>query len=136
MIRRPQRSTRTDTLVPYTTLFRSGQARQQKRCARRDGRGRQKVEVRARKGRAFHSGCCGTNTRARPPSGGDRGRPFSGLARPCLQFRVRTVLCAGGGARWGGDRGAITWGVQPRPASLLCSKRRGGKGGVRTGKYR
>src|SRR3546814_5468819 len=96
MIRRPQRSTRTDTLVPYTTLFRSGQARQQKRCARRDGRGRQKVEVRARKGRAFHSGCCGTNTRARPPSGGDRGRPFSGLARPCLQFRVRTVLCAGG----------------------------------------
>src|SRR3546814_8961216 len=27
MIRRPPRSTRTDTLVPYTTLFRSGQAR-------------------------------------------------------------------------------------------------------------
>src|SRR3546814_12500942 len=26
MIRRPPRSTRTDTLVPYTTLFRSGQA--------------------------------------------------------------------------------------------------------------
>src|SRR3546814_20941363 len=25
MIRRPPRSTRTDTLVPYTTLFRSGQ---------------------------------------------------------------------------------------------------------------
>src|SRR3546814_2619126 len=27
MIRRPPRSTRTDTLVPYPTLFRSGQAR-------------------------------------------------------------------------------------------------------------
>src|SRR3546814_4636018 len=27
MIRRPPRSTRTDTLVPYTTLFRSGQHR-------------------------------------------------------------------------------------------------------------
>src|SRR3546814_15770765 len=27
MIRRPPRSTRTDTLVPYTTLFRSGQGR-------------------------------------------------------------------------------------------------------------
>src|SRR3546814_16491317 len=27
MIRRPPRSTRTDTLFPYTTLFRSGQAR-------------------------------------------------------------------------------------------------------------
>src|SRR3546814_3290325 len=26
MIRRPPRSTRTDTLLPYTTLFRSGQA--------------------------------------------------------------------------------------------------------------
>src|SRR3546814_1551430 len=31
MIRRPPRSTRTDTLFPYTTLFRSGQGRQ--RCA-------------------------------------------------------------------------------------------------------
>src|SRR3546814_13675789 len=28
MIRRPPRSTRTDTLLPYTTLFRSGVARQ------------------------------------------------------------------------------------------------------------
>src|SRR3546814_9125424 len=27
MIRRPPRSTRTDTLLPYTTLFRSGKAR-------------------------------------------------------------------------------------------------------------
>src|SRR3546814_1523537 len=27
MLRRPPRSTRTDTLFPYTTLFRSGQAR-------------------------------------------------------------------------------------------------------------
>src|SRR3546814_2970521 len=32
MIRRPPRSTRTDTLFPYTTLFRS-----QRSCARRDG---------------------------------------------------------------------------------------------------
>src|SRR3546814_1173901 len=33
MIRRPPRSTRTDTLFPYTTLFRSG------RCRRRFGMG-------------------------------------------------------------------------------------------------
>src|SRR3546814_6619049 len=33
MIRRPPRSTRTDTLFPYTTLFRSCDAR---RCARPD----------------------------------------------------------------------------------------------------
>src|SRR3546814_8742019 len=41
MIRRPPRSTRTDTLVPYTTLFRSGPAhlrRARGRCTRRDRR--------------------------------------------------------------------------------------------------
>src|SRR3546814_18910387 len=31
MIRRPPRSTRTDTLFPYTTLFRSGRHRDQRR---------------------------------------------------------------------------------------------------------
>src|SRR3546814_8125690 len=31
MIRRPPRSTRTDTLLPYTTLFRSGEARVRQR---------------------------------------------------------------------------------------------------------
>src|SRR3546814_4404566 len=41
MIRRPPRSTRTDTLFPYTTLFRSGRTRQSQGtggpapCARR-----------------------------------------------------------------------------------------------------
>src|SRR3546814_5653764 len=37
MIRRPPRSTRTDTLFPYTTLFRSGAAAacSRTRCARR-----------------------------------------------------------------------------------------------------
>src|SRR3546814_1033770 len=34
MIRRPPRSTRTDTLFPYTTLFRSGQAALQRLFAR------------------------------------------------------------------------------------------------------
>src|SRR3546814_2369590 len=32
MIRRPPRSTRTDTLFPYTTLFRSTQAREGYNC--------------------------------------------------------------------------------------------------------
>src|SRR3546814_14340670 len=40
MIRRPPRSTRTDTLLPYTTLFRSphavGTAPDRERCSRRD----------------------------------------------------------------------------------------------------
>src|SRR3546814_15506054 len=34
MIRRPPRSTRTDTLFPYTTLFRSGQLRTRRRSSR------------------------------------------------------------------------------------------------------
>src|SRR3546814_6005080 len=41
MIRRPPRSTRTDTLVPYTTLFRSGRCRRldpQQHCRCRDAR--------------------------------------------------------------------------------------------------
>src|SRR3546814_4539025 len=33
MIRRPPRSTRTDTLFPYTTLFRSGRARRSREGA-------------------------------------------------------------------------------------------------------
>src|SRR3546814_13438364 len=33
MIRRPPRATRTDTLFPYTTLFRSAGARGEARCA-------------------------------------------------------------------------------------------------------
>src|SRR3546814_6357649 len=32
MIRRPPRSTRTDTLFPYTTLFRSSLSRREDRC--------------------------------------------------------------------------------------------------------
>src|SRR3546814_2322056 len=34
MIRRPPRSTRTDTLFPYTTLFRSGRGRFRQRASR------------------------------------------------------------------------------------------------------
>src|SRR3546814_4071507 len=40
MIRRPPRSTRTDTLFPYTTLFRSNGARQVQRQPRTLGRPR------------------------------------------------------------------------------------------------
>src|SRR3546814_10278030 len=43
MIRRPPRSTRTDTLFPYTTLFRSGRPRRRGRQGLR--RGRQRGEV-------------------------------------------------------------------------------------------
>src|SRR3546814_1324493 len=36
MIRRPPRSTRTDTLFPYTTLFRSGRWRRRGQCRCRE----------------------------------------------------------------------------------------------------
>src|SRR3546814_5864891 len=49
MIRRPPRSTRTDTLFPYTTLFRSEQGRQARRRARGAGHA---CRHRARRGRA------------------------------------------------------------------------------------
>src|SRR3546814_17759120 len=52
MIRRPPRSTRTDTLFPYTTLFRSGRAGLQSRgrCARdaHPRRWRRRVRVASR----------------------------------------------------------------------------------------
>src|SRR3546814_2110686 len=62
MIRRPPRSTRTDTLFPYTTLFRSALVRPVARAAEavrrdaRDGRGhvRNLVRVRNRRARRAH----------------------------------------------------------------------------------
>src|SRR3546814_8856623 len=42
MIRRPPRSTRTDTLFPYTTLFRSVQLQRQRRGTRFVGAGEQR----------------------------------------------------------------------------------------------
>src|SRR3546814_8725905 len=53
MIRLPPRSTRTDTLCPYTTLFRSAVARQQidgGHAAGRRGVARQDVDVDQRSG--------------------------------------------------------------------------------------
>src|SRR3546814_6768780 len=50
MIRRPPRSTRTDTLFPYTTLFRSPAAQRRDRCSpcRRVGGGRRRDPAGAR----------------------------------------------------------------------------------------
>src|SRR3546814_3361191 len=87
MIRRPPRSTRTDTLFPYTTLFRSRRAR----CSRRDDEGTARFSGR---------GC-----------GGDAARR---LLSQCRQFG--TVLshgrahCNGGGA---GGRLSLSAGAAP-----------------------
>src|SRR3546814_4453909 len=59
MLRRPPRSTRTDTLFPYTTLFRSGHDRLPARAERelvldREGRGRDRRGARGTRGGAIH----------------------------------------------------------------------------------
>src|SRR3546814_6646010 len=55
MIRRPPRSTRTDTLFPYTTLFRSALASRRRRIYRQQIDGRSRVRGgRQREQRALH----------------------------------------------------------------------------------
>src|SRR3546814_9553222 len=76
MIRRPPRSTRTDTLFPYTTLFRSPGAR--------DGAGQAEVRGGARRGRQGRGGARSYHPRARLGRG-------------------RRVVCRAGVARRGGD---------------------------------
>src|SRR3546814_12023786 len=80
MIRRPPRSTRTDTLFPYTTLFRSG-CRTDRRLWRRPVRGRN----------------------ARNP----RGRPPAGIAdRACRRGGAQGRGASGGEEREGAARAA------------------------------
>src|SRR3546814_7651242 len=72
MLRRPPRSTRTDTLFPYTTLFRSDRRRAFRRAAgaRRDRRRARAVRSRGSRGRLSvrNARAC-----ARRHSRGDRG---------------------------------------------------------------
>src|SRR3546814_8415385 len=70
MIRRPPRSTRTDTLFPYTTLFRSPELLRQPEL-RREGGGQELLRDRAR--------------RDRPGAGGDHRR----AAQVALELRPR-----------------------------------------------
>src|SRR3546814_15198183 len=83
MIRRPTRSTRTDTLFPYTTLFRSG------------------VEARGRATRA---------DRRLPQTARRRvALPVpDGLRRPHVRARDRRVAAAGARHSGRDDRGATT----------------------------
>src|SRR3546814_7137376 len=71
MIRRPPSSTRTDTLFPYTTLFRS--ARQGgRRAARRTGRAPQRAR------RRTHRACDAQGRRARLRGAADRAEGGEG----------------------------------------------------------
>src|SRR3546814_5565635 len=90
MIRRPPRSTRTDTLFPYTTLFRSG-------CPlpERNGRGSRRKRNRIRvRGRAGDRRCRRRPFRRRspppPPQGTQRRTPPPGGRRACRCSRRRS----------------------------------------------
>src|SRR3546814_14504418 len=79
MIRRPPRSTRTDTLFPYTTLFRSfpgrqGAARHHHRHRGRHRRHRRRPEVRRTRGPQGIR-------RRRPDAGTEGGRRGGSLSR-------------------------------------------------------
>src|SRR3546814_11975600 len=97
MIRRPPRSTRTDTLFPYTTLFRSGGGRQlvdgrQRRLAHRlnivtAGAGSQ-LPIQAA------SMSTRTDTAGEDPTIEDRGqliRVFEQGSKPLEQWRIGTA---------------------------------------------
>src|SRR3546814_6998040 len=102
MIRRPPRSTRTDTLFPYTTLFRSLARGTRRRASGRTRRGKDRGEGACRQGRAA--------------PGFDRG----GARRPVEPRRDR--------GRDGGQRGAC--GADAR-TSRLAWPGRAASGGAR-----
>src|SRR3546814_5567294 len=88
MIRRPPRSTRTDTLFPYTTLFRSH------RPGRLHGRSRACGEPRRCSAYARPFGSSGAGCPGLPDGGGSRRR--GSRARPDRDFRRQS--------RQGGNR--------------------------------
>src|SRR3546814_3226878 len=78
MIRRTPRSTRTDTLFPYTTLFRSRNDEDRRRGAARGGRPRVRCFRQGRRGTARGvdhpvGRCRATRTRARRSARAGRG---------------------------------------------------------------
>src|SRR3546814_13289091 len=82
MIRRPPRSTRTDTLFPYTTLFRSGRDAEEATAAfalRPRGRGAEDQDERQHDKHGGEGGKC-------------RPRP---IAAPlsCVRRHIRDPLC-------------------------------------------
>src|SRR3546814_6372835 len=113
MIRRPPRSTRTDTLFPYTTLFRS-----------RDPRQRGQIASATRPhpiGAADHARHTGRNSRDwRPADAQERARPPGELCL-CRCARARSGVGGGGSATGGvgGNRPAEIGRAHSELQSLL-----------------
>src|SRR3546814_12622353 len=93
MIRRPPRSTRTDTLFPYTTLFRSSDRVR----GENGGRLLRRVRKQPEKDRGSRMAPCPL-ARAGDQYRDVRGRDFRGRYRPlglALAWRVRAALAKG-----------------------------------------
>src|SRR3546814_12012734 len=95
MIRRPPRSTRTDTLFPYTTLFRSGRAHRPLRAGQ-EGKPRPSLYARssatAARGegyRADAASCAVTKAEARPLH-----QPLLGIALRIGAMAVFAIMAA------------------------------------------
>src|SRR3546814_1203250 len=99
MLRRPPRSTRTDTLVPYTTLVRSGP----RRAAVYRGPERDGVPAPAGRWRSRRPGAARHRRRQRPDAAGrpgrteraggaaERTRPAAGIPRWTARFAIGLV---------------------------------------------
>src|SRR3546814_14444094 len=120
MIRRPPRSTRTDTLFPYTTLFRSGVGvkGEMGSLIRRWPATLTTFFVKESLGFPAQGRCSQMRRALRVGRHGDSvpaGRPggVAGvlhLAFGRRRWRIQTVSLAWGLGRWGGDRESGVWG--------------------------
>src|SRR3546814_18074570 len=90
MIRRPTRSTRTETLFPYTTRVRSADKKQRRRRSAA-------VAARPGEGIGLVGGGCRRRIVTRPAVGGAGGRQLGGLGALAVEVGL--------GDEVGGDRG-------------------------------
>src|SRR3546814_10641907 len=111
MIRRPPRSTRTDTLFPYTTLFRSTRAEGRRVRADRRGRRCRRLSRRRggrRQGREGPSPNGAQTGRQRAEAGegtGPRGRTLGPRCLPVRHRMAPPFASRQRGAAGGGGRG-------------------------------
>src|SRR3546814_19621966 len=118
MIRRPPRSTRTDTLFPYTTLFRSADGWPSSRwCRRRRG-------IQSGLDGVWEDTSAGVQTRTRPRSSRLRQRSLRSRAG-CPSTRTRDASYV-----------RTSFGRLPIVDAGRSEERRGGKGWVRTCRVR
>src|SRR3546814_11836183 len=131
MIRRPPVSTRTDTLFPYTTLFRSTRHPGQSELRARRGR----VSTRGTSERVFdrqglhstavHGGSSANASRRNPASGRlakpDRARraaalgAWPGAAQEPKATQLKTIICPLRQGAWPYDKPLTHSEIKPRP---------------------